>query len=113
MLWPSLFADHSKWRNQIVALREAGWRTLALDPPGHGQSPGPGRRFTMDECAQAALQVLDAKGVRAPVIVLGTSWGGFVAPRIALRAPSRVRGLVLFNTSAERGALPERLRAYF
>ena len=34
LLWPSLFTDHSMWRHQIAPLREAGWRTLALDPPG-------------------------------------------------------------------------------
>jgi 3-oxoadipate enol-lactonase len=112
VLWPSLFTDHRMWRNQVAALREAGWRTLALDPPGHGESAGPGRSFTMDECAEAVIQVLDAMSVRKPVVLLGTSWGGFVAPRVALRAPSRVRGMVLFNTSAEAGAPLERLRAW-
>jgi len=110
LLWPSLFTDHRMWRHQIPPLREAGWRTLALDPPGHGRSPGPGRGFTMDECAQAAVQVLDATGVRAPVVV-GTSWGGFVAPRIAMLAPERLSGMALFNTSAERGTPFERIRA--
>jgi 3-oxoadipate enol-lactonase len=108
MLWPSLFTDHRMWAAQVAALRGEGWRTLALDPPGHGRSPGPGRRFTMDECAEAALQLLDARGVRGPVVVVGTSWGGFVAPRVALRAADRVRGLVLFNTSAERPSFFER-----
>lgn len=112
LLWPSLFTDHRMWSQQIAPLHDAGWRTLALDPPGHGQSPGPGRGFTMDECAQAALQVLDAVGVRAPVVVFGTSWGGFVAPRIALLAPERLSAMVLFNTSAERGTPFERTRAW-
>jgi 3-oxoadipate enol-lactonase len=111
LLWPSLFTDHRMWRHQIGALRDAGWRTVNLDPPGHGQSRGPGRRFTMDECAQAAIQVLDATGIHTPVLFLGTSWGGFVAPRIALRAPERISGMVLFNTSAERGTSFERMRA--
>jgi 3-oxoadipate enol-lactonase len=112
LLWPSLFTDHRMWRSQVAALQEDGWRTLALDPPGHGKSPGPGRSFTMDECADAVVQVLDAMDVRRPVVLLGTSWGGFVAPRVALRAPSRVRGMVLFNTSAEEAAPLERLRAW-
>ena len=111
LLWPSLFTDHRMWRHQIAPLREAGWRTIALDPPGHGRSPGPGRGFTMDECAQAAIEVLDASDVRASVVVFGTSWGGFVAPRIALRAPHRLSAIVLFNTSAERGNVLERAKA--
>lgn len=111
LLWPSLFADHRMWHHQVCALHEHGWRTLALDPPGHGQSPGPGRGFTMDECAQAALQILDATDIDTPVVYLGTSWGGFVAPRIALREPKRLAGMVLFNTSAERGTSFERRRA--
>jgi 3-oxoadipate enol-lactonase len=111
LLWPSLFTDHGMWRHQFPALRQAGFRMLALDPPGHGRSPGPGRGFTMNECAEAVVQVLDASSVRAPVVLLGTSWGGFVAPRVALRVPDRVRGLVLFNSSAERGTLFERMRA--
>ena len=111
LLWPSLFTDHRMWHHQIAALRDEGWRTLALDPPGHGRSTGPGRGFSMDECAAAAVQVLDATDVRTPVVVLGTSWGGFVAPRIALLAPDRVGGMVLFNTSAERGTPIERIRA--
>jgi 3-oxoadipate enol-lactonase len=87
LLWPSLFTDHSMWHYQIPALRAAGWRTLVLDPPGHGRSKGLERGFTMDECAEAALQVLDALNVHTPVVVLGTSWGGMIAPRIARAGP--------------------------
>ena len=111
LLWPSLFTDYRMWRHQIAPLREAGWRTLALDPPGHGRSHGPGGTFTMDQCAEAAVQVLDATGVRGPAVVLGTSWGGFVAPRIAALAPEHLTGLVLTNTSAERGTSAERAKA--
>ena len=111
LLWPSLFTDHRMWRHQIGPLLAAGWQTLAVDPPGQGQSLGPGRGFTMDECAEAVVQVLDAADIQAPVVIFGTSWGGFVAPRIAMLAPKRVNGMVLTNTSAERGTPFERIRA--
>jgi 3-oxoadipate enol-lactonase len=67
LLWPSLFTDHRMWRHQVTALQAAGWRTLALDPPGHVESAGPGRSFTMDECAEAVIQVLDAMNVASPL----------------------------------------------
>jgi 3-oxoadipate enol-lactonase len=103
LLWPSLFSDHHMWHHQVAALNDDGWRTLALDPPGHGRSPGVGRTFTMDECAEVVLQVLDDLDTHSPVAFLGTSWGGFIAPRVALRAPDRISAVVMFNTSAERG----------
>jgi 3-oxoadipate enol-lactonase len=56
----------------------------------------------MDECADAVVQVLDAMEIRKPIAMLGTSWGGMIAPRVALRAPERIDRMVLFNTTAER-----------
>ncbi|WP_267383126.1 MULTISPECIES: alpha/beta hydrolase [unclassified Sphingomonas] len=44
-------------------------------------------------------------------MAFGTSWGGFVAPRIALRVPDRVRGMVLFNTSADAPQFSQRAKA--
>src|SRR5271155_5814361 len=111
LLWPSLFTDHHMWHHQIAALREHGWRTLALDPPGHGRSPGPNRVFTMEKGAEAVLEGVEALDGRGPIALLGTSWGGFVAPRVAARIPDRVSVMILFNTSAERGNLLERIKA--
>lgn len=63
----------------------------------------------MDECAEAAIQVLEAAGVLTPAVLFGTSWGGIVAPRVALRIPDRVQAMVLFNTTAERPTLYSRM----
>ena len=111
ILWPSLFSDHSMWDRQVEALRGARWRTLALDPPGHGLSPGPGRIFTMDECADAGVRLLETLPQGVPVVIMGTSWGGMIAPRIAALRPDRVKGLVLFNTTADAPNLQTRLTA--
>ncbi|MGI4801937.1 MAG: alpha/beta fold hydrolase [Janthinobacterium lividum] len=111
LLWPSLFSDHRMWEAQIGPLRAAGWRTLALDPPGHGASPGPGRLFTMDECTAVAVTLIDALPADVPVVMLGTSWGGMVAPRVAHARPSRLAGLVMTNTTAEAPDLKTRLTA--
>lgn len=111
LLWPSLFSDHRMWEAQIGPLRAAGWRTLALDPPGHGDSPGPGRLFTMDECAFVALTLIDTLPAGVPVVMLGTSWGGMIAPRVAHARPGRLTGLVMTNTTAEMPDLKTKLTA--
>lgn len=111
LLWPSLFSDHRMWEAQIGPLRAAGWRTLALDPPGHGDSSGPGRLFTMDECADVALELIDTLPAEVPVVMLGTSWGGMIAPRVAHARPGRLAGLIMTNTTAEAPDLRTKLTA--
>ena len=110
LLWPSLFSDgETSWGGQLPVLHELGWRTLLVDPPGTGQSPPATRLFTMEECSEAAVAVLDAAGVDRAAL-LGLSWGGFVALRVALATPQRVTALVLSNTSARRMSPRERRR---
>lgn len=102
LLWPSLFTDRSLWRHQRAALEER-YRLLLVDPPGHGDS-GPARGdYTLDDCATAAVEVLDAFDIRRATWV-GLSWGGMTAMRAAVTRPKRVRALALFDTSAD----PER-----
>lgn len=62
---------------------------------GRSQVYEPGvSRYTVDDLAADALGLLDALGVAAATLV-GMSLGGFLAQLIALRAPERVRSLVL------------------
>lgn len=100
LLWPSLFTDGQiSWGAQLSGLHDMGWRTLTVDPPGVGRTDAATRLFTMEECADAALQILDAAKV-SKAAILGLSWGGYVGLRVALTAPQRVVALVLCNTGA-------------
>ena len=110
LLWPSLFSDgQTSWGTQLAGLHQIGWRTLLVDPPGTGGSPAATRVFTMEECATAALQILDAVKIDRAAFI-GLSWGGFVALRVAISDPQRVIALVLSNTTARGSTLFERLR---
>ncbi|OPF78853.1 hypothetical protein VT50_0217625 [Streptomyces antioxidans] len=111
LLWPSVLSDgRTSWGAHLPVLHQLGWRTLLVDPPGTGGSGPAARAFTMEECATAAIRILDASAADRAAI-LGLSWGGFVGLRVALAAPERVSALVLSNTSTRRPSLLPRQRA--
>jgi 3-oxoadipate enol-lactonase len=107
-LWHSLLCDGAMWHAQTGELRR-DHRLLVIDGPGHGRSEPPPGPFTLEQCAHALEQVLDARGVERAAIV-GLSWGGMTAMRLALRSPERVRGLALLDTSAEAEKPRNRVR---
>ncbi len=90
--------DHKLWGAVHARLREAGVPALALDLPGHGRSPGPGR-VTIGAYADAVEEALAAAGARE-YAVAGHSLGGAVALTLAVRAPAALRGVGAVSTGA-------------
>lgn len=89
-------------------------RLVAFDLPGHGQSDALARGRDMHTATLEIAQALIAR-VGAPVDVIGHSFGGTVALRLALEAPSEVRSLALVEPvlfAAVREAAPEALAVY-
>jgi 3-oxoadipate enol-lactonase len=107
VLLHGLLFDGGSWRGQVEPLSALG-RVVVLDGPGHGKSEPP-PRFTMEEHADALLDAFGDLGI-ARALVVGLSWGGMVAMRLALQHPSKVAGLALLDTSAEKQTLVERVR---
>lgn len=99
-LWHSLLCDGGMWRFQVPRLAEH-YRILNVDGPGHGRSSPIRRPFTLWDCADAAVEVMDALEIER-VHWVGLSWGGMVGMRLALTYPDRVRSLALLDTSAAR-----------
>ncbi|WP_327117840.1 alpha/beta fold hydrolase [Nocardia sp. NBC_01730] len=98
LMWPSLLMDHSLWDAQVDHL-STRFTTIALDPPGHGQSSRLASTFTFDECATCIVQILDALGFER-THVLGNSWGAMVGATFAARHPERVGCSILMNGTA-------------
>ena len=73
---------------------------LAIELYGHGATRSSWEHFTYWDTAVANLQVLDALGI-PQAFVLGTSQGGWVAARMAMLAPSVVKGIVPLGTSMD------------
>lgn len=99
LLLHSLFCDSSMWRHQVAELG-GDHRLILLDGPSHGESAVPWEALTIEQCARAAVDVLDHLELQSAVFC-GISWGGMTAMRAALDAPTRVRALLLFGTSAD------------
>lgn len=96
--------DHSLWRGQIEALLPAA-NTLALDLPGHGQSPGPGRT-NVPAYATAVAEWLEHLKPPRP-IPCGLSIGGAIVLQLLLDRPALTAAGVLMGTGARLRVLPE------
>ncbi|HWU20053.1 MAG TPA: alpha/beta hydrolase, partial [Nocardioides sp.] len=80
-------------------------RFLAWDAPGYAASPDPEAPLDLDAYADAAAAVLRDRA-DGPTHVLGVSWGGVIAVRLAARHPELVRSLVLADSSRGSGQSP-------
>jgi proline iminopeptidase len=85
-----------------------GWDTLRYTQRGVDPSTTAGP-FTVSQHVRDALAVLDQHGV-ASAVVLGHSWGGYLAMHLAAAAADRVRALVLVDSL---GAVGDGGRAAF
>jgi 3-oxoadipate enol-lactonase len=89
----------SMWQPQLDAPPE-GWRVIAPDLRGYGQSPSLGSEvLTMDNAADDIAQLLESLGVRSAV-VCGLSMGGYIAFALLRRYRGLFRGLLLCDTRA-------------
>ena len=80
-----------------VAALSGGYRVVAMDLPGFGESDKPiGAPYDAAWFARSVFETLDALGVKR-AWVAGNSMGGRVAIEAGLMDPGRVRGMVLLS----------------
>ncbi|MFI9025930.1 alpha/beta fold hydrolase [Streptomyces sp. NPDC053560] len=84
-------------------------RVVAWDAPGYAKSADPTGPFTLDDFADTAAALIRQRGGRAHV--LGVSWGGVIALRLAARHPELVSSLIVADSSAGSGTDPVKAEA--
>jgi len=89
--------DRTIWAHQVASLE--GFRRIAPDLRGMGQSDAPDLGYSMGMYAADLAALLDTLEVDQ-VVLCGLSMGGYVAFEFLRRWPERVRGLVLLDTRA-------------
>jgi pimeloyl-ACP methyl ester carboxylesterase len=86
------------WRNQMHALSKAGYRAIAPDLRGYGESDKPRgianyKASLIADDVAALIRSLDV----GPVPVVGHDWGGPITYRLAMDHPELVSRLVVMN----------------
>ena len=84
------------WSDQLDPLAEAGYRAIALDIPGFGEAAvPPGIDVPWNDVLETMAE-LDT----GPAALVGNSYGGAVALRVAVAAPAAVTALALISAPA-------------
>lgn len=75
--------------------RRVGYEYVRFDCRGHGDSSSSFTSTSMKEWLEDALKVVDNVVQQDKVILVGSSFGGWMSLHVALKRPARVAGLVL------------------
>ena len=93
-----------EWFHQLELLPREGFRTIAFDHRGHGQSMVGTAGHSLDTLAHDVRSVLEGLDLRGAVLV-GHSMGGVAVQAFVTRFPEvaaeRVAGIVLLSTLAK------------
>lgn len=94
--WTGAREDFADW---MEPLAERHFHVVAPDNRGHGSSSKPSAEsdYSFEVFASDVLALADALNWDR-FVLLGHSMGGMVAQTVALRAPQRLRGLILMDT---------------
>lgn len=94
--------DHSGFKPLFSRLADVA-QVVYVDHRGHGRSsPRPASEWTLDNFADDVVRLCAVLGIEKP-IVLGQSFGGFVAQRYLARHPAHPLRVVLTSTSHHLG----------
>jgi pimeloyl-ACP methyl ester carboxylesterase len=99
------FNSWRTWQKNIDALAERH-RVYALDLLGYGESDKPATAPDASREAKALIELLQVEKI-ARTILIGLSWGGGIAQKIAAESPELVAKLVLVDSASDSASLRE------
>lgn len=90
------------YRNLVTALKDSGYRALAVDHIGCGLSDKPqDYEYTLENHIGNFEYFIEKKGLKNVTLVVH-DWGGAIGMGYAVRHPENVKKIIVFNTAAFR-----------
>ncbi len=92
-------ASSSDWWRLMPLLVSAGYKAIAVDLLGHGDSPKPKnpKQYSSESVYGVLEDWIDQLDIDSPFYLVGHSLGGYMSLTYALNHPERVRAMVLIN----------------
>jgi pimeloyl-ACP methyl ester carboxylesterase len=109
---------HTVWRHVIPALVSAGYRVIAPDTRGCGETDMPGgvSSYRLESLVADLVGLLDALGI-GKVRLIAHDWGAVQAWRLVLNYPQRVDRYVALSvghpSAFARAGLEQKLKSYY
>lgn len=98
LLLHGLFASKEQWNSMMCQLSEAGYRAIAPDLPGYGNSTGFATRdYALENQVALLHQLTNKLGIRS-FDIAGSSMGGAIATLYSQRYPQQLRSLALIGS---------------
>lgn len=85
--------DRTYFENQMEFF-QSGYRVIALDTRGHGQSPRGTKPFTIEQFSCDLYDFMKSREI-SKAVILGFSDGANIAMKFAIRHPGMVKALIL------------------
>jgi pimeloyl-ACP methyl ester carboxylesterase len=87
------------WKRQLPALAAAGFRAVAPDLRGYGESPKPRDvdSYRMSLIVGDVVELIESLNGGKPIVLVGHDWGAVVAWSLAMIRPDLLRKLAIIN----------------
>jgi pimeloyl-ACP methyl ester carboxylesterase len=86
------------WLENMPVIADAGYRSIAVDLPGFGESEMPREKISISGYGRWVESLLDELDT-GPVALVGNSMGGFIGAETAIKFPQHIERLVLVSAA--------------
>jgi len=100
LLSHSILSSSMMWDEQLPLLANAGWRAIAIDTRGHGETTSTQAPYTLEELGLDVIAVMDFLKIDKAHFV-GLSLGGMIGFSLGIHHSTRLLSLCICDARAD------------